>query len=135
MKLIIDDDNCIGCGICASVCIRDNIIIVEGVALETGSNCFECGHCMAICKNNAINLKLFKNQEYRIIDHDFKDIPVEYVDLLRLYKQRRSIRWFKNKKIDKLTFDKLFEGAYYSPSAQNEQDVEFVVLDEKTDEF
>lgn len=135
MKLIIDDDNCIGCGICASVCIRDNIIIVEGVALETGSNCFECGHCMAICKNNAINLKLFKNQEYRIIDHDFKDIPVEYVDLLRLYKQRRSIRWFKNKKIDKLTFDKLFEGAYYSPSAQNEQNVEFVVLDEKTDEF
>jgi hypothetical protein len=29
----------------------------------------------------------------------------------------------------------LFEGAYYSPSAQNQQDVEFVVLDEKLDEF
>ena len=45
------------------------------------------------------------------------------------------MRWFKNKKIDKETFEKLFEGAYYSPSAQNEQDVEFVVLDEKLDEF
>ena len=50
-------------------------------------------------------------------------------------KQRRSIRWFKKKKVDKETFDKLFEAAYYSPSAQNAQDVEFVVLDEKLDDF
>ena len=46
-----------------------------------------------------------------------------------------SVRWFKKKKIDEKTFNKLFEGAYYSPSAQNNQDVEFVVLDEKLDEF
>lgn len=31
--------------------------------------------------------------------------------------------------------NKLFKGAYYSPSAQNEQDVEFVVLDNKLNEF
>ena len=55
--------------------------------------------------------------------------------MLQLLKQRRSVRWFKNKKIDEKTFFKLFEGAYYSPSAQNEQDVEFVVVDEKLDEF
>ena len=33
------------------------------------------------------------------------------------------------------TFEKLFMGAYYSPSAQNMQDVEFVVLDKKLDEI
>jgi nitroreductase len=37
--------------------------------------------------------------------------------------------------VDKETFDKLFEATYYSPSAQNAQDVEFVVLDEKLDNF
>ena len=37
--------------------------------------------------------------------------------------------------IDKDTFNKLIEGAYYSPSAQNEQDVEFVVLDKKLNDF
>lgn len=37
--------------------------------------------------------------------------------------------------MDNETFNKLFEGAYYSPSAQNAQDVEFVVLDERLDEF
>lgn len=134
MKLIIDKDLCTACKQCMQVCIRDNIV-VEDFAVETGSNCFECGHCMAVCKQKAINLKSFEGHEDRIIDYNPREIPVGYNDLLQFLKQRRSIRWFKNKKIDKSTFDKLFEGAYYSPSAQNAQDVEFVVLDEKLEEF
>lgn len=134
MKLEIDIEKCNACGQCMQVCIRDNIV-VEEYAKEIGSNCFECGHCMAICKNHAINLKSFKDKEDRIIEYNPREIPLDYDDLLQLLKQRRSIRWFKNKKIDKATFEKLFEGAYYSPSAQNEQDVEFVVLDDELDEF
>ena len=133
-KLKIDEELCTACKLCAQVCIRDNIV-VEDFACETGSNCFECGHCMAICKAGAITLKSFEGHEDRICEYNSREIPVGYDDLLQLLKQRRSIRWFKNKKIDKETFDKLFEGAYYSPSAQNQQDVEFVVLDDKLDEF
>lgn len=134
LKLKIDEELCTACGLCQQVCIRDNIV-VEDFAVESGSNCFECGHCMAICKAGAVTLKSFEGREDRIVEYDARDIPVEYDDLLQLLKQRRSIRWFKNRKIDETTFDKLFEGAYYSPSAQNQQDVEFVVLDEKLDEF
>lgn len=134
MKLLIDEEICSACGLCASVCIRDNIV-VEEVAYEVGSNCFECGHCMAVCTSKTITLKSFKGKTDRIIDYNPNEIPVTYSDLLELYKRRRSMRWFKNRKIDKTTFNKLFEGAYYSPSAQNMQDVEFVVLDEKLDEF
>ena len=134
MKLIIDEESCTACKQCMQVCIRDNIV-VDDFAVETGSNCFECGHCMAICKQKAITLKSYEGKEDRIQDYNPRELPVEYDDLLQFLKQRRSIRWFKNKKIDKETFDKLFEGAYYSPSAQNEQDVEFVVLDDKLDEF
>lgn len=134
LKLKIDEELCTACKLCQKVCIRDNIV-VEEFATEVGSNCFECGHCMAICKAGAITLKSYDGCEDRIQEYNSREIPVEYDDLLQFLKQRRSIRWFKNKKIDKATFDKLFEGAYYSPSAQNEQDVEFVVLDEKLDEF
>ena len=134
MKFVIDEELCTACKQCAQVCIRDNIV-VEDFATETGSNCFECGHCMAICRQNAITLKSYEGKEDRIVEYNPREIPVDYDDLLQFLKQRRSIRWFKNKKIDKDTFDKLFEGAYYSPSAQNEQDVEFVVLDERLDEF
>lgn len=134
LKLNIDDELCTACGLCQQVCIRDNIEVGD-FAIETEGNCFECGHCMAICKTGAITLKAFEGHEDRIIEYNSWEIPVDYDDFLQFLKQRRSIRWFKNKKIDKKTFDKIFEGAYYSPSAQNAQDVEFVVLDEKLDEF
>jgi nitroreductase/NAD-dependent dihydropyrimidine dehydrogenase PreA subunit len=133
-KLRIDVGSCSGCGLCKSVCIRDNIEIDE-TAHEVESNCFECGHCMAICPEGAIDLIRYDNQKDRIEEYDSRQIPIDYDDLLQFLKQRRSIRYFKNKKIDKNIFDKIFEGAYYSPSAQNNQDVEFVVLDEKLDEF
>lgn len=134
MKLMIDVEECIGCGQCKSVCIRDNIEIDE-VAYETGSNCFECGHCMAICPTKAITLKIFKGRENRIVEYNPNEILVGYDDLLNFLKQRRSMRWFKKKKIDKDTFNKLIEGAYYSPSAQNQQDVEFVILDKRLNDF
>jgi nitroreductase len=90
---------------------------------------------MAICPTCAITLKIFKGREGRIEDYNSKEIPLNYDELLAFLKQRRSIRWFKKKKIGKDVFNKLFEGAYYSPSAQNEQDVEFVVLDKKLNDF
>lgn len=133
-KLKINAQLCSACGLCKSVCIRDNIEI-DGTAFELENNCFECGHCMAICPEGAISIIKYDNQKDRIDEYDSRQIPVDYEDLLQLLKQRRSIRWFKNKKIDKHMFDKIFEGAYYSPSAQNNQDVEFVVLDDKLDEF
>ena len=134
MKLMIYEDKCIGCRHWKSVCIRDNIEIKD-VAFETGSNCFECGHCMAICPTETITLKIFKGKENRIQKYGPKNMPLNYNDMLNFLKQRISIRWFKSKKIDKSTFDKIFEGAYYSPTAQNEQDVEFVVLDNKLNDF
>lgn len=134
LKLKIDEELCTACGLCRQVCIRDNIV-VEDFAIETGNNCFECGHCMAICKVGAITLKSFEGHEDRIQEYNPRESILNYDDLLEFLKRRRSIRWFRNKKIDEDTFEKLFEGAYYSPSAQNEQDVEFVVLDEKLDEF
>ena len=133
-KLKIDSELCTACGQCVKVCIRDNIS-VEDFAIETGGNCFECGHCMAVCRVGAISLKSFEGHEDRIVEYDFSENVLDYDVLLEFLKRRRSVRWFKNRKIDKSTFDKLFEGAYYSPSAQNAQDVEFVVLDERLDEF
>lgn len=133
-KLKINQELCTACRQCEQVCIRDNIS-VKDFAVETGGDCFECGHCMAICKVGAITLKSFEGLEDRIADYNPREKVLEYDDLLEFLKRRRSIRWFKNKKIGKETFDRLFEGAYYSPSAMNSQDVEFVVLDEKLDDF
>ena len=135
MHLIINEEKCSGCGICKSVCIRDNIEIVDKIAKELGRDCFDCGHCSSICKQNAITLKIYENQWSSVEEYDPYESIVSYEDMLEFLKRRRSCRWFKNKKIEGQTFDKLVKGAYYSPNRQNIQDVEFVVIDSQLDDF
>ena len=123
------------CGLCSQVCIRENITIIEGKAKELGNpNCFLCGHCIGVCPKDCIRLIKYENCEDKIQVYS-KNKPISSNEFLDLLKNRRSIRWFKDKKINKETFSKLFEVAYYSPSAQNIQDVEFVVIDKELDEF
>lgn len=135
MRLNINTEKCIGCGLCKQICIRDNIDIVDGVATELETDCFDCGQCMALCPNDAIRLKCYINDEDRIIDYNSDDKVISQEDMLQFLKQRRSCRWFKDKKISKETFDQLFEAAYYSPTGQNLQTTEFAVISENLDEF
>lgn len=133
--LIIDEEKCIGCGLCKQVCIRDNIEIIDNMAVDVESNCFDCGQCSTLCPTNAITIKVYGQQEGRLESYDPNNIPVSYDDMLQFYKQRRTCRWFKDEKISPETIEKLMEGAYYSPNRQNIQDVEFVLVDEQMDEF
>jgi ferredoxin len=133
--LNIDEEKCIGCGLCKQVCIRDNIDIIDSKAVDVESNCFDCGQCSTICPMNAISIKAYEGQENRIESYDPNNIPVSYDDMLQFLKQRRTCRWFKDEKIPHETIEKLMEAAYYSPNRQNIQDVEFVLVDEQMDEF
>ena len=56
-KIVIDEEKCIGCGICIEYCNVDAIAIneergvLEVVALE---DCIECHSCQQDCPENAI---------------------------------------------------------------------------------
>lgn len=135
--LIIDTDRCIGCGRCVKVCIRANISVMDGKAKETPSGpmgCFDCGHCMAVCPKDAIRLEKYMDQNDRIVDHDDSKV-IGYDTMMEFLRRRRSIRWFKDEKVPDDVLQKLFDASYYSPSAQNSQKVEFVVMDQRLDEF
>ena len=100
--LIIDEELCTGCGICKSVCVRDNIEIVDDVAVDVESNCFDCGQCSTLCKQNAITIIAYQDQMDRIEEYNPREIPVSYDDMLQFLKQRRTCRWFKKKKVDRM---------------------------------
>lgn len=133
--LIIDEEKCIGCGLCKTVCIRDNIMIMDKLAVDVEADCFDCGQCSTLCPTNAITIKAYQGQEDRIEEYDPDSIPVNYDDMLQFYKQRRTCRWFKDEKVPEETINRLLEAAYYSPNRQNIQDVEFVLVEDKMDEF
>ena len=65
MRYVIDQDKCIGCGMCARQCPADAIYKTEYVApgkklpamAIDSDKCVKCGACMAVCKFGAIDKK------------------------------------------------------------------------------
>lgn len=58
------------------------------------------------------------------------DQSVSYEKFMSLVKQRRSVRWFDNRAVDRDLIDKAILAANQSPSACNRQPYEFRVFDE-----
>lgn len=52
-------------------------------------------------------------------------------EILEIFKNRRSIRKFKDEKIDKSIVDILLKSALLAPSSKNKKPVEFIVVEDK----
>ena len=72
-QVIIDSNQCIGCGLCSKVCAAHNIEIRGGKAKTQLDDCLMCGQCSAVCPKNAISISgydsapsedVYKRQEY-----------------------------------------------------------------------
>ena len=53
--VLIDEDLCLGCGMCAEVCSVCTITMMDGFPV-VGEGCIACGLCAQQCPNNAITL-------------------------------------------------------------------------------
>ena len=135
--LIINKDRCIGCGLCASVCVRNAIVIKDWKATENPDNelgCMDCGHCMAICPNDGIRLTRYMDQKDVSVPYGNKPV-LTYDTFIRFLSQHRTMRWMQDPPVTQEEFDKIFAAVHYSPSTMNAQAVRFVVLDKDLDAF
>ena len=48
-EMMFHVDTCTGCGICASVCPRKSVTIVDGKAVTDVNKCIVCGECFPYC--------------------------------------------------------------------------------------
>ena len=125
-------DACIGCGSCADVCPRYIFEIKEKKA-ETNQNlfrCHDCGHCISVCPENAIvHHRLINNS----LNDDFplKGKTMSYDEILETIRQRRSIRYFSNKKVNIAQIEQLIQLGRYAPTGHNDRSVCYTVINDR----
>jgi nitroreductase/NAD-dependent dihydropyrimidine dehydrogenase PreA subunit len=131
--MIVDKKKCVGCGLCIKDCFPRDIEIIEGKAQINNKTCFKCGHCIAICPTNAISMDDYNMKD--VIEYDKEKFQVDSDNLLNFIKFRRTIRQFKNKKVETEKISKIIEAGRFTETGGNMQDVSYIVLRENLEEL
>lgn len=130
-QIDINTTKCIGCGLCAKVCVANNIEIKEKKASLLLTNCLFCGQCSAVCPRKAISVSGYTEP---LIDKP-KDLTLDPQTVLDVIRFRRSIRQFQNKAIPEAVINQILEAGRLTHTAKNAQDVAFIVLDKEKDKL
>ena len=56
---VVDEEECVNCGICANVC-PEEAIVVDEIAVIDPKRCTGCGLCVEECPNRAISLTVLE---------------------------------------------------------------------------
>jgi len=133
----VDEQKCIGCGLCVKDCIANNIILEE---TDTGTKkakvkkeCFECGHCIAICPKGAFAADGYDMTEVK--EMDASQCMLDADKLLDAISFRRSVRNYKTKKVECEKLEKMAQAVRYTATAKNNQDTFVVFVQERKEEF
>ncbi|MEW5734369.1 MAG: nitroreductase family protein [Thermodesulfobacteriota bacterium] len=134
MALItVDEKKCKKDGICASECPfvlisqKDPESLPEAVP-NAEKLCIRCGHCVAVCPHGALSLAGMDEADYPFIQKGLKLSPEQAEQFLR---SRRSIRLYKDRPAPREVLQKLVELARYAPTAHNDQEVRWLVIEDK----
>ena len=128
-QVMINKDKCVGCGVCAKVCVAHNIAINNKKAETILDDCIKCGQCTAVCPKEAISISGYDEKQ---IDKK-EDVRLNPDDVLDVIRFRRSIRQFKQKEVPREVIEQILEAGRLTHTAKNLQDVSFVVLDQEKD--
>ena len=130
-RIRINAEVCKKCGTCvlscpAAVFVKANKDSIPEVAYE--EFCVACGHCVAVCPNGTMTREDFPDGTINPINQDILPSAEQVLEIIRV---RRSIRAFRDTPVEKERIERIIDGARFAPSAHNEQNIEFVVVQDK----
>ena len=125
--IIINQDKCVGCGLCVNDCPNACLSIEGNVAHITGTGCIACGHCYAICPGGAIRMEGYDCAEEPVVS--MTELPSD--KLLLAMKSRRTIRHFMDVPVEPEKISQILEAGRYSPTGGNAQNVTYTILGSK----
>lgn len=127
---IVDEKKCKRDGVCVAVCPRGLIELKENNSIPTPTQdanelCSRCGHCVAVCPQGALSHTAMKAEECPPVMREWLLNPQKVEHFLR---SRRSIRNYRDKKVEREVLIKLIDIARYAPSGGNSQPVHWLVI-------
>lgn len=123
-SIAINEEKCIGCGLCVNDCPNACLYLEQKKAHVREQGCIECGHCYAICPKGAVRMTKYDCCEER-------SVPMTELDsdtLLLAMRSRRSIRHFMEQPVEEEKIRKILEAGRYAPTGGNAQDVTETIL-------
>lgn len=121
----VNAEICCHDGICVSDCPMGLLEMKNGIpAFKEGAekDCVVCGHCMSVCPNAALSLN--KQNPHDCVSFRKK---FNYEDTLQFLGGRRSIRRYRDQKVEKKDMEYLFNLGRTAPTAKNTQRIEWIV--------
>lgn len=128
--ILINKNTCKKCGICQQACpvslieksVEDSFPII---AQTKEAFCINCGHCEAICPEASLTHQLAENAMKPMVEgHEV--IPAR--NLGNYFRNRRSIRNYQSKKVDKKIFEEVMDVVRYAPTGTNRQLNQWVIV-------
>ena len=127
--IIVDQDKCMQCGICAAECPTVVLYMGEkGPEAINPDHCMVCGHCVAVCPHAAINNTLTP------LDHQLAitEYPVLNKESAgHFLRSRRSIRSYKKTSVPRQQLRELVEMARMAPTGSNQQGVSYIIVENR----
>ena len=120
--IVVDQDKCVGCGQCTKICHEACIELIDKVPSIDYEICSTCTQCIAICPQQALSWNSVPPVTY---DRTRLPSPGQ---LDELFKQRRTIRFYKEDKIDRTLLKEIVGYGIYAPT--NNYDLRAIVIDD-----
>ena len=108
--VIINKGKCNGCKICTDICHEHCMDIENNLITIRYNQCSTCGQCIAICPQQALTWDNVQPTAFN------KEILPSDKQVDELLKERRTIRDFSDRKIDKILLEEIINYGIYAPA-------------------
>ncbi len=132
MKNYIHQDLCKKCKLCIEVCPVNMIGIDSRGQVnflpEREEICLKCGQCMAVCPSDAItNAKSY----YKSIFTELPESKIDYSSFINFLSTRRSVRNFRNEKVDHESINKIINALKYVPYGAAPEKMKITIINNR----
>jgi len=128
VDVVINQEACTQCSACVSLCTgRVFELKNEQVQAARPEECWLCGHCVAVCPTDAIQHSAYPLDQCPVLDRS--TLP-EVEALVAAFRERRSLRVFRDKPVPRELVRDLVDIARWVPSASNTQPVDWLAFDD-----